>query len=677
MKSPEDLLAALDPDQRKVALQARGPLCVRAGAGTGKTRAITYRIAYGAATGQVDAGGVLAVTFTSRAAAEMRARLRELGVPGVQARTFHAAALRQLTFFWNRAFGGERPQVIATKASLVASAAAQVGIAVDKSLVRDLAAEIEWTKVSMIPIEKYADEVSAERLPGGVSIRDFERLYRAYEQAKVERRVIDFEDVLALTCGLLMEHEDVAAQIRSQYRSFVVDEYQDVSVLQHRLLDLWRGDRRDICVVGDVAQTIYSFAGANPAFLTEFTKRFPEGNVLQLNRDYRSTPQIVSIANQVMARARGLDGIGPERGLPGAVKLVSQEQSGPAVAFTVYASDEDEAQQIAEEISVLSDSGVPLAKMAILYRTNAQSEAFEQALGSKGIGVQVHGGARFFEREEIRRAVVLLRQAERVRSLAGEESPDSLENQVMQVVASLGWSPSPPPGTGAVRDRWENLEALLALTRARPELTLTQFVAELQERAEAQAAPEVNGVVLSTLHAAKGLEWEAVFLVGLSEGLMPISLAESPQAIEEERRLLYVGVTRARTHLRLSWSRSRSGGRSTSRKVSRFLEPMWPQAQAKAAPASPRKRRAEAKERFEELADSQSIKIFEALRAWRLGIARERSIPAFAVLTDLTLREIALGRPKTLKQLLTVPGIGENKLADYGAEILALLREYK
>lgn len=681
MKNPEELLLALDPEQQQVALQTRGPLCVRAGAGTGKTRAITYRIAYGAASGEVDPNGILAVTFTTRAAAEMRSRLRGLGVPVVQARTFHSAALRQLRYFWGHAFGGQCPEVKSSKASTIAAAAARIGIKVDKTMVRDLAAEVEWAKVSMLTAQSYPQRcLQIGRTPPGVSVEEFLKLYDAYEQAKIEQNVIDFEDVLALTCGLFTEHEEIAQTIRRQYRSFVVDEYQDVSALQHRLLTLWRGGRNDICVVGDVAQTIYSFAGADPRFLIDFHKEFPAAHTVELNRDYRSTPQVVSIANQVMARARGIDGVGPEKGLPGAVQLISQEESGPAVSFATYPTDEVEAGEVAARVKELNDAGVQLSQIAILYRTNAQSEAYEQALSALGFGVQVHGGARFFDREEVRRAVVMLRQAERIAALADTEPEGSLEEQVTQVVSGLGWSPTAPHVSGLVRERWENLDALVALARSRPDFTLSNFVAELQERAESQAAPQVNGVVLSTLHAAKGLEWEAVFLVGMSEGLMPISLAESPQSIEEERRLLYVGITRAKRHLQLSWSRSRGAGRSSSRKVSRFLESMWPsdtphREHAKKIASTPRKRRLDAIQKFEEEADEQAKALFEELRQWRLGVAKEKSLPPFAVLTDVSLRQIALARPRTLRQLLLIRGIGDTKLADYGPAILELVRD--
>lgn len=685
IQHPDRLLEALDPQQRQVAQQIGGPLCVRAGAGTGKTRAITYRIAYGASVGAVDPASVLAVTFTARAAAEMRSRLRQLGVGRVQARTFHAAALRQLSFFWDRAFTGSRPHLISHKASLVAAAAARLGLNVDKSLVRDMAAEIEWTKVSMVPAAEYSRVASQQGrpTPGGVSADDFTRLLDMYETAKADRQVIDFEDVLTLTCGILSEHEDIAARVRAQYRSFVVDEYQDVSPLQNHLLNLWRGNRRDICVVGDVAQTIYSFAGANPKFLVEFPNQFPEGHVVELNRDYRSTPQIVSVANRVMEQAKGMDGLGSARGLDGSVRLISQRENGPKVEYQDFSTDEEEAAGVADRILSLQAAGTPVSQMAILYRINAQSEAFEKVLAERGIGVQIHGGLRFFEREEVRRAVVLLRQASRLRAIVEVEGQEgTLAEQVEDTVSALGWSEKAPTMAGAQRDRWDNLDALVTLARSQPETTLAQFVAELQERAEAQAAPEVNGVTLSTLHAAKGLEWDAVFMVGVSEGLIPVSLAELPEAIEEERRLLYVGVTRAREFLHLSWAHRRAGGRSQRRRLSRFLVPIWPQTarrtvgDGKMDERSARLRLQAEKSRFDEEADSETKGLFDALRQWRLSVAKSVSKPAFAIMPDVTLRDIANAKPRTLRQLGVLRGIGPHRLTDYGPDILKLVREH-
>lgn len=678
--TPEELLAALDPQQREVALQVAGPLCVRAGAGTGKTRAITYRIAYGAATGAVDPSTVLAVTFTAKAAAEMASRLRALGAGRAQAMTFHAAALKQLAYFWPRVTGAPLPQLTPHKAGMVASAASQMGIRPDKMVVRDLAAEIEWAKVQMVAPEGYA--TFAQRVgrtaPVDMSGEEFSTIFGAYEQAKEVRGAMDFEDVLLLISGLLEEREDVARSIRSRYRSFVVDEYQDVSPLQHHLLDLWRGGRSDLCVVGDVAQTIYSFSGASARYLEDFPKRMKGARVVELVRDYRSTPQVVALANQVVASAKGMEGHARTPGLPGAVRLRAQRPSGPAVEFTCYETDEEEAQGVARAALALHKTGVPYSDMAILYRINAQSELFEEACASVGVPFQVRGGERFFDREEVKRAVLLLRQQARIRRLAGEEEAD-VTTMVEQVVGDLGWKEDPPTAAGAVRERWANLDALLSLARRRPELTLDQFVAELDERAAAKAAPEVEGVVLSTLHAAKGLEWDAVFLVGASEGLLPISLAVTPAGIEEERRLLYVGVTRAREHLRVSYGRTRSAGRAARRSVSRFLVPMWPQDSSAVDPPQkkPKRRSSDLTREFLESTDNKTRSLFEELREWRLGIAREADRPAFTILSDAALREISIAKPRTLRQLGALRGIGTVKLESWGTPILRIVREYR
>ena len=684
-QSPEELLDALDPQQREVALQVAGPLCVRAGAGTGKTRAITYRIAYGAATGAVDPSTVLAVTFTQKAAAEMGARLRALGASRARARTFHSAALQQLTYFWGSVFGGERPQIAPHKASLVIPAMNRVGIATDKTLVRDLAAEIEWAKVSMVDAERYVDYArsTGRTPPGDLDLEDFARVFDAYETAKHERGVLDFEDSLLLTCAMIEAREDVAQTVRSRYRSFVVDEYQDVSPVQQHLLDLWVGERKDICVVGDVAQTIYSFTGASSKYLETFPQRVRGANVVELVRDYRSTPQIVATANRIVASAHGMDGRSRELGLPGAVHLVAQQPSGPAVSYHAYGTDQEEADAIVARIQDLVTIGVPTGEIAILYRTNSQSEAFESALSAAGVTFQIHGGARFFDREEVRRAIMLLRQAARIRTLAGSESVASLEDQVSEVVSTLGWSATAPTTEGASRDRWANLDALVSLARDRENLDLEGFIRELAERAESKAAPAVDGVVLSTLHAAKGLEWDAVFLVGCSDGLLPISLAVTPEAVEEERRLLYVGVTRARKYLAISWAAARSAGRSRSRRVSRFLAPMWPAEEANRGARkagntrglSGAARRKNEEEAFRQGSDPATLDLYEDLRAWRTATAAAQQRRPYQVLANTTLRDIATAKPKTLRQLGLLRGIGDVKLDQYGGDILRVVRQ--
>ena len=686
LPGPAALLDALDPDQRQVAEHLEGALCVLAGAGTGKTRAITYRIAYGVAVGAYQPTQVLAVTFTARAAGEMRSRLADLGVVGAQARTFHSAALRQLTYFWPTAIGGRRPEIETFKGRLVGIAAHRLGLSTDRALIRDLSAEVEWAKVTMTLPEDYAQQTAALRRdpPGGLEPATVAQVLAAYEEAKTERGVIDFEDVLLLMVGILLDREDIADQVRGQYKHFVVDEYQDVSPLQQRLLDLWLGRRRQLCVVGDVSQTIYSFTGATPAFLTGFTTRYEGARTVRLSRDYRSTPQVVSLANRVLSRSRRGGGA---LVLPaGAVELVAQRPSGPAVRFESYDDDVAEAAGVVEHVGRLRSAGVPLSGIAVLYRTNSQSEAIEQALSDAGIGYLVRGGERFFERDEIKRAVVMLRAAARTEraELTGDVGADT-----RMVLGREGWSERPPAPRGAVRERWDSLNAIVELADelgAKRGADLDGLVAELGERAAAQNAPTVEGVTLSSLHAAKGLEWDAVLLVGASEGLLPISLAEGPAAIEEERRLLYVGVTRAREHLVVSCARARNPGGRASRRPSRFLDGIWPtddpdrrggQGASSRPPRSPRERAKQAAAEFEADNDPATIALFEALRAWRAGVAKERSKPAYTVFADTTLRSIAVVKPGRLPQLSLIHGVGAVKLKEYGADVLRVVREFR
>ena len=680
LPGPAALLDALDPDQRQVAEHLEGALCVLAGAGTGKTRAITYRIAYGVAVGAYQPTQVLAVTFTARAAGEMRSRLADLGVNGTQARTFHSAALRQLTYFWPTAIGGRRPEIEKFKGRLVGTAAHRLGLSADRALIRDLSAEVEWAKVTMTLPEDYAQQAAALRRepPGGLEPATVAQVLAAYEEAKTERGVIDFEDVLLLMVGVLLDREDIADQVRGQYKHFVVDEYQDVSPLQQRLLDLWLGRRRQLCVVGDVSQTIYSFTGATPDFLTGFASRYEGARTVRLSRDYRSTPQVVSLANQVLARSRR----GGVLRLPaGAVELVAQRPAGPAVRYQAYDDDVAEAQGVVAQVQRLRSSGVPLSEIAVLYRTNSQSEAIEQALSRAGIGYLVRGGERFFEREEVKRAMVVLRAAARTEraTLTGDLGAD-----VRTVLAREGWHAEPPAAQGAVRERWESLAAIVELADQMAERRgsdLDALVTELTERASAQNAPTVAGVTLASLHASKGLEWDAVLLVGACEGLLPISLAEGADAIEEERRLLYVGVTRARQHLVISYARARTPGGRASRQPSRFLDGIWsaPASRSRGrgtAGAGSRGRARQAAVDFEAENDPATVALFEELRAWRAGVAKERSRPAFTVFSDSTLRLIAIMRPTTLPHLAAVKGVGAVKLQEYGPAVLKVLREH-
>lgn len=690
--SADEVLAALDPEQREVAASPLGPMCVLAGAGTGKTRAITHRIAYGVHAGAFQPQRVLAVTFTARAAGEMRTRLRDLGVGGVQARTFHAAALRQLHFFWPQAIGGAAPEIMSHKAPAVAQAAASLRLQFDRTGIRDLAAEVEWAKVNMLTPETYAAAAgAARREPPGLDATGMARLLETYEQVKSDRGVIDFEDVLLVTVGILAERDDIARTVRQQYRHFVVDEYQDVNTLQQRLLDLWVGERDDVCVVGDPAQTIYSFTGASPGHLLGFSQRHPRAQVVRLVRNYRSTPQIVGLANLVVR--------GPSGGTRGhSVQLEAQGKPGPEPALTAHPDDPAEAAGIAAEIAERVAAGASPADMAILFRTNGQSEAFESALAERDIPYLVRGGERFFARKEVRDAILLMRGGAR-----SDDASQPLPDLVRDILVGAGWTREAPSSGGAARERWESLAALAALAdavvAANPEARLVEFVRELDERASAQHAPTVQGVTLASLHAAKGLEWDTVFLAGCSDGFLPIAMADTAEAIEEERRLMYVGMTRARRELRLSWAGARTPGARASRRPSRFLDGTTsvlgdgaraPRRSAKGAakgaalrPALPAKCRGCGAElvtaaqrktgRCDECPPSYNEATFERLREWRLATARAASVPAYVVFTDATLTAIAEGEPSSEGDLSQISGVGARKLGLYGAQVLQIL----
>jgi DNA helicase-2/ATP-dependent DNA helicase PcrA len=556
--TPEQLLAALDERQREVAQTLLGPVCVLAGAGTGKTRAITHRIAYGVATGAYDPQRVLALTFTTRASGELLGRLRGLGAEGVAARTFHSAALRQLHYFWPIVVGGTPPRVLEGKGALLGQAAGALKLNLDTAGLRDSAAEIEWRKVSRLSIDDYARAAHTRTLPSRLSVDAMVSLQKMYETIKDERKQIDFEDVLLATAGMIESEPRVADQVRSQYRFFVVDEYQDVSPLQHDLLMLWLGGRRELCVVGDASQTIYSFAGATSDYLVRFGSEYPEARVVRLEDNYRSTAAVVTLANRLM------------RGRPGALTLHAASdagtQRGATPSITKHVDDAAEAASIAQSIARRIAEGTPPESIAVLYRINTQSIALESALTRFGVPVQTRADSRFFDQTEVKQAIMLLRGA----SISITDEP--LFKSVSDVLRGLGWRQDPPEGGGAERSKWESMNALLGLAEEAPSgATLPDFVRELQRRQEQQHAPTRSAVTLSTLHAAKGLEWDVVHIAGLSEGLVPIVFAQGLEAIDEERRLFYVGITRARVALELSWAQRALTARA-ERSPSRFLD---------------------------------------------------------------------------------------------------------
>ena len=540
----EEILAALDGDQREVALATRGPVCVIAGAGTGKTRAITHRIAYAAAIGTMDPSKVLALTFTARAAGEMRTRLRSLGVPTVAARTVHSAALKQLIYFWPTVFGGRTPDLMSSKTPFLTEAvnradlAGEIGIT-SREIMRDIATEIEWAKVSQVAPIDYLDQVNARSMKPRVKAEHIAAIYVAYESLKKQELAIDFEDVLLLTSAMLEEERSVRERVQDQYRYFTVDEYQDISPIQQRLINAWLGSRKDICVVGDPAQTIYSFAGATPVFLNTFTQRFPEAEVIRLSTGYRSTPEITFAANALLRNSS----MGQE--------LTASNDHGLHPSVDGYKDESTEIAGILSQITALLSEGTAPQEIAILARTNSQLKGVERAMNSKGLPYQVRSTERFFERQDVRDFLKQVRQA----SVLPTEGATWIDE--LRTIAQ-------PYLTG------ESIDGIAALLHLGRELdsddgftpkTLRGFLREVEDRVTQNNPPTMPVVTLATLHAAKGLEWERVFLMGASEGILPLetgSTGTSDAVVAEERRLFYVGMTRAKVDLHISYRGSPS-----------------------------------------------------------------------------------------------------------------------
>ena len=536
MAVEDSILAALDPDQRAVAIATRGPVCVIAGAGTGKTRAITHRIAYAAAIGTMDPQKVLALTFTAKAAGEMRARLRTLGVPTVAARTIHSAALKQLLYFWPTVFGGRTPDLMTTKTGFLTEAINRAGLsdslrATNRELMRDIAAEIEWAKVSQVGPTDYIDEVSKRMQKPRVTPEQMVQVYTAYESIKKQELAIDFEDVLLLCSAMLEEERDVRERVQDQYRYFTIDEYQDISPIQQRLINAWLGTRTDICVVGDPAQTIYSFAGATPVFLNSFTQRFPDAEVIRLTTGYRSTPEITFAANALLRHGT----MGQE--------LVAFNGHGSKPIVTGYGDEPAEIRGVMDEINALLVGGTQPQEIAILARTNAQLKGAEKAMLAQKIPYQVRNTERFFERREVRDFLKQVRQAS-VIPAEGQGWIDELRSLAQ------------PYLTGEAID---GIAALLHLARELDDddnftpKTLRAYLREVEDRVQQNNPPTMPVVTLATLHAAKGLEWERVFLIGASDGQLPLTNSSGEAVIEEERRLFYVGITRAKADLHISY----------------------------------------------------------------------------------------------------------------------------
>ncbi|NBQ92495.1 MAG: ATP-dependent helicase [Micrococcales bacterium] len=532
----EQILEALDDRQREAAQSLLGPTVILAGAGTGKTRTITHRIAYGIARGDFSENRVLALTYTNRAAGELRARLRGLGVPMANAKTFHSAALAQLEFFFRSLYAVETPRVQDSKAKNLAAAAAKLKLKLDPNTLRDLASEIEWRKYSMLSLEQYEQAMANRPQVSGLSATKNLEIQQAYESLKLKAKQLDWEDVILLCSGMLRAEPRALAQVQQQYRFLTVDEYQDISPLQQDLLDTWLGDRSDICVVGDPNQTIYSFTGATSNYLENFSGRYPDATVVSLSYNYRSNPEIIRIANKVRAH-QSMDA------------LTAIRPSGTVPEVLSFPTKTEEALWLAKEVRKQVQSGIKASQIAVLYRINSQSELIERALADVGLEFQVRGGQRYFNRPEILSAIRM------VRAEASMPSGKSLYESVTAIVRALGWQSAAPTEIGKL-DQWEALNHFVQIAEELGDAaTIQSFATEIEERQRSQHEPTKESVTLSTIHAAKGLEYKNVFIIGASEGYLPISFAKTEGELAEEQRLFYVAVTRAKDNLFITWAK--------------------------------------------------------------------------------------------------------------------------
>jgi DNA helicase-2/ATP-dependent DNA helicase PcrA len=590
------------------------------------------------------------VTFTDKAAGEMVERMASLGHRGVMARTFHAAALAQLRHFWpSRHDGAPLPAILDSKLRLLVPLVGRLPGGYRFTPSKDIADTIEWAKVRRIkPGQWLAEGGDRASIPAEL----FARVYRDYERSKAQAGLLDFEDMLVGTVELLEDDAEAAALVRSRKRWFSVDEYQDTNPLSERLLELWLGESREVAVVGDPDQTIYTFTGATPEFLLRFAERHSGARTVTLAENYRSSPQILALANRLLA-------------VGGRDALRATRPDGPPPSIRRFAESEAEVRDIVAWVRAVGAEGVAAAETAVLVRTNAQLPPIEDALTRAGIAFTVRGG-RFFDRREIREALRLLRRA----GLA--ETGDALVAAIERLfVERMGLDDVAADAGSEGRERAASLELLLRivedLAAADPSVGVDAVLAELDRRSAAEAEGSVGGVNLLTYHRAKGLEWDAVYLPALDEGTLPIRQAREAEEVAEERRLLYVGITRARRFLVLS---------SASRKPSRFLDALGqPRAGGRAAGAVARHGAGVRVLPGAPIATAAAPDdtLLEALRVWRRARASADGVPAYVVFHDTTLAEIADVRPRTLPALRRVRGMGPTKLERYGEELLAVI----
>jgi DNA helicase-2/ATP-dependent DNA helicase PcrA len=636
----DDILAGLNEQQREAALALRGPVAILAGAGTGKTTTITHRIACQVRAGAFEPSQILAVTFTEKAAGELKRRLQRLGVNGVEARTFHSAALQQLNRLWQAHTGDALPQVLDHKAPLIASLANALPPPHKFLPRRELAGEIEWAKNRMIPPEQYLDGLQREAHEPPIPPELMLRIYEGYERRKQATKRLDFEDMLGLALELFDAHPEAAEIVRERFHAFTVDEYQDVNPLQAGLLGRWLGSRDDLCVVGDDYQTIYAFTGASPEHLLTFTARFPQATVVRLEDNYRSTPEILGLANRLAPHLGGFR-----------KTLRATTGSGPPPIARAARDETGEVAAVVEAARRLHDEeAVPFEEIAVLYRINARSEPFEEAFAAAGIPYQVRDGA-FLRRPGPRSVLQRLRRPPGAGSLA--EAVDAITNE-------LGYDPEATPDADEEVTRQSDLARMRSLAaefeRAHPDGDVAAFLAELTNRFSVEESG--RGVNLLTYHRAKGLEFDAVFLPKLVDGELPFRSGRAKADPQEERRLLYVGITRARRYLFLTWAVDRKT------RPSPFLTELGLSTSTPQSGGSTRST---------PVAPVRGGPLFDRLKEWRRKRARADEVPAYVVFHDRTLAEIADQKPRDWADLAAIPGVGPAKLERYADEILEIV----
>ena len=668
----------LDPEQRAVAEAVRGRVVVIATAGSGKTRAITYRIANAVHSRVHDPATGLALSFTTRAANQLKRRVTELGVEGLTTATFHAAALRQLNFFWPRVFGGNAWKIGNNRGNVLDEVSAKLRLDLSPTGRRTLLSEIDWAKASGLDPMAYQE---LERTLTDIDSKTVGEVWGRYEDLCHTRRIIDFDDVLSLTVGMMSSRPDVVTEIRRRYTWFTVDEYQDITPLQNALLQLWVGERAELCVVGDPAQTIYSFAGAQANYLKSFADDHSDATLIELVRTYRCPPSVVSAANSLMASQ-------PDA----SVSMVSQRDIAGSFSVKSYADETAEAQSIAQEISTLLARGIDPREIAILLRINSMSEVFERAFDELQIPYSVRGGSRFFDRREIKQALLQLK------AFSFSESTLSIVDAVRTVLGNVGWQSAPPAGQSEAKESWEALSGLLALAQDVQDSgknTLQEFFEVVAQRTMAQDHPNAATVMVTTMHAAKGLEWQHVFIPSVNEGVIPFVQQAKPNEIDEERRLLYVAITRASEAAYLSSTQERF---TQPASPSRFLAELGQAVESVAAvPRVVKPEKAQAPvvmrcsncgagllEPIEQATltcnkcpDKRNTAIAAALKSWRDETAEQLDQIPWLLLSDVTIDALSALQPEDYQSLGNVSGMREHKVNQFGAEILSIIASHK